>query len=327
MNSLPSTSPAITVILPVYNGGNFLNFSVESVFNQSFTNFEFLILDDCSTDNSWYYLKSLKNKNVTLYRNEKNKGLFYNLNFLIKESKSLLIKLWAQDDIMYSHCLENFVHFFEQHPHVGFAYSGIHNIDEGGNIKQHDYTDTTPQIISTELHARIAFFTGSIAGNIANVCINQLAIDKVGLFNEQMKISADFDMWVRLAREHDTGFINEILVQLRDHSGQLSRNESFYINHVKEDLQVYRYLNNYVSKTLRDEGKIIMRQHKLIFYYTLMVKSLLKAELITTAAYARQLFAIDNFFLLTVAFVKAKICKRPKPVFPIQLVHPKPESE
>ena len=324
---MQSTYSAITVILPVYNGGDYLISSVESVLNQSFTNFEFLILDDCSTDDSWLYLKSIKNKNVTLYRNEKNKGLFYNLNFLIKESKSLLIKLWAQDDIMYPQCLESFVHFFEQYPQVGFAYCGTHNIDEGGNIKQHDYTDTTPQIISTELHARIAFFTGSVAGNIANVCINRVALEKVGVFNEQMKISADFDMWVRLAREHDTGFIGETLVQLRDHTGQLSRNESLYIDHVKEDLQVYLYLNNYVSKALRAEGKIIMRHHKFVFYYTLMVKSLLKADIKTTAAYARQLFATDNFFLLTVAFVKAKISKRPKPVFPIQLVHLKTESE
>lgn len=327
MEPIQSTSPAITVILPVYNGGNYLISSIESVFNQSFTNYEFLILDDCSTDDSWHYLKGIKKENVTLYRNEKNKGLFYNLNFLIKESKSSLIKLWAQDDIMYPHCLESFIHFFKQHSHVGFAYCGIHNIDEVGNIKQHDYRDATSQILSTEMHARIAFFTGSIAGNIANVCMNRVALDKVGLFNEQMKISADFDMWVRLAREHDTGFIGETLIQLRDHTGQLSRNESLYIDHVKEDLQVYRYLNNYVSKALRAEGKIIMRHHKFVFYYTLMVKSLLKADVKTTVAYAKQLFATDNFFLLTVAFVKAKTSKRLKPVFPIQLVLPKPKSE
>lgn len=190
-------APAITVILPVYNGGHYLMASVESVLKQRYSSYEFLILDDCSTDDSWHYLESIKNENITLYRNEKNRGLFYNLNFLIKKSRSSLIKLWAQDDIMYPNCLESFVHFFEQYPQVGFAYCGIKNIDEGGNIKQQDYTDTTPQIISTELHARIAYFTGSIAGNIANVCINRMALDKVGLFNEQMKISADFDMWVR----------------------------------------------------------------------------------------------------------------------------------
>ena len=311
-NAAPGLAPAITVILPVYNGGKYLISSVESVLKQSYTNYEFLILDDCSTDDSWQYLESIKSEKVTLYRNEKNKGLFFNLNFLIKESKSRLIKLWAQDDIMYPHCLESFVHFFEQYPQLGFAYSGIHNIDEDGIIKQHDYTDATPQIISTELHARIAYVTGSIAGNIANVCINRLALDKVGLFNEHMKISADFDMWVRLAKNHDTGFIGEALVQLRDHPGQLSRNESFYINHVREDLHVFRYLNNYVSKSLKEEGKKIMRNNKLVFYYTLMVKSFFKGQIGNTFLFLKALSGYDNIFKITSAFLGSKIRKSVK---------------
>ena len=310
----PVTSPAITVILPVYNGGKYLISSVESVLKQSYKNYEFLILDDCSTDDSWPYLDSIKKENVTLYRNEKNKGLFYNLNFLIKESKSGLIKLWAQDDIMYPNCLEKFVDFFEQYPQVGFAYSGIHNIDEAGKIKQHDYRDNTPQILSTVMHARIAYSTGSIAGNIANVCINRVALDKVGLFNEHMKISADFDMWVRLAKDHDTGFIGETLVQLRDHTGQLSRNESLYIDHVREDLQVYRNLNNYVSKELREEGKIIMRNRKLVFYYTLMVKSLLKGNITSTFSYFKELMRYDNFLKITYAFLCSKMKKALKSI-------------
>jgi hypothetical protein len=210
---------------------------------------------------------------------------------------------------MYPNCLKSFVHFFEQYPQVGFAYCGIHNIDEADQIKQHDYTDHTPQILSTEMHARIAFFTGSIAGNIANVCINQVALDKVGLFNEQMKISADFDMWVRLARWYETGFISDTLVQLRDHTGQLSRNGSLYIHHIREDLQVYRYLNSYVSKALRAEGNIIMRNNKLVFYYTLMLKSFFKGHIKSAFLFFKELSAYDNFFKITFTFLINKIKK------------------
>ena len=314
-------------MLAVYNGGTYLKQSIDSVLQQDLNDFELLVLDDCSTDSSYEYLYELKDTRIKLFRNETNRGLFYNLNFLIDHSNSSLIKLWAQDDIMYTHCLSSFVKFHTLHPGIGFSYSGRDMIDENGLLKENHAVDNTPEIISTELHARIAYYTGSIAGNISNTCISKVALDKVGLFNVTMKISADFDMWVRLAEHFETGFIWEKLIRLRDHEGQLSRNEIYYINHVREDLQVYRYLNNYLSKTLRAEGKVIMRQHKLVFYYTLMVKSFLKAELKTTVAYARQLFAMDNFFLLTVAFVKAKISKRPKPVFPIHLFHPKTESE
>ena len=217
--------PMISVVLPVYNGGGYLKQSLESVLNQNFSEFELLIIDDCSTDGSLAYLQSIQDPRVSLFKNEDNRGLFFNLNFLISQSQSPLIKLWAQDDIMYPQCLNSFVAFHKQYPGIGFSYSGRDMIDEAGVIKENNVVDNTPTIISTALHAKIAYYTGSIAGNIANVCINKKALDKVGLFNEGMKISADFDMWVRLAKEHKTGFIREKLIQLRDHDKQLSRNE------------------------------------------------------------------------------------------------------
>ena len=85
------TNPEITIILPVYNGGHYLVESVNSVLTQSFTNFELLIIDDCSTDGSWKYLSGLTDSRVKLIKNETNQGLFYNLNFLIKKSSSDLI--------------------------------------------------------------------------------------------------------------------------------------------------------------------------------------------------------------------------------------------
>jgi len=314
--------PMITVVLPVYNGGAYLKYSLQSVLYQNFQKFELLIIDDCSTDGSIDYLQSIKDERISLYKNEQNRGLFFNINYLISQANAAIIKLWSQDDIMYPQCLSSFVDFHNRHPEIGFSYSGRDMIDEYGMIKVNDSVDNTPEIISTTLHARIAYYTGSIAGNIANTCISKAALDKVGLFKEAMKISADFDMWVRLAEHHDTGFIRQKLIQLRDHEGQLSRNEKYYINHVREDLQVYRYLNGYVSEQQKYEGKKILRNHKLVFYYTLMMKALLKGNFKNTVAYARQLASIDHLFLLTVAFVKAKIRKPHKPAFLTQFDHP-----
>lgn len=297
----------ITVILPVYNGGRYLRDSVESVIKQNHLNFQFIILDDCSTDGSWEYLKSLINPKIKLFRNSENKGLFFNLNWLIKESSAPLIKLWAQDDIMYPNCLESFVDFFNKYPHTGFCYSGRDMIDEQGKIKENYKVDNTPTIISSALHAKIAYYTGSIAGNIANVCINKKALVEVGLFNEQMKISADFEMWVRLAKVHETGFIREKLIQLRDHDKQLSRNEKYYINHVREDLETYRYLDSYVTPEQKKEGRKLMRSHKLIFYYTLMIKSFVKLNFSTFLKYFSCLVHYDNFMLLSFAFMKSKL--------------------
>ena len=311
----------ISVLLPVYNGGEYLKQSLQSVLDQQFTPFEILIIDDCSTDGSFDYLRNIKDPRISLFRNEQNKGLFFNLNFLVTQSKSPLIKLWAQDDIMYANCLGSFVDFFNKYPNIGFCYSGRDIIDEHGMIRKNKKVDNTPTIISTELHSRIAYYTGSIAGNIANVCIDKKALAKVGPFNEQMKISADFDMWVRLAKDHETGFIREKLIQLRDHDKQLSRTESLYINHVKEDLEVYRYLDNYVTPKQKTEGHKLMRNHKLVFYYTLMVKALLQRKVRLAHDYYVQLSKYDNFLLLSFSFLKNKIKKSTDPKLFISLDH------
>lgn len=307
--------PLISIILPVYNGGDYLYQSINSIFNQTTKNFELLIADDCSTDNSLQYLNSINDERITIYRNEVNKGLFYTLNHLIEKSKSKLIKLWAQDDIMYPNCLESFIGFHQKYPSIGFSYSGRDMIDESGVIKELNFVDNTPEIVSPDLHARIAFFTGSIAGNISNVCLNKEALDKVGLFNEEMKISADFDMWVRLAKDHDTGFLREKLIQLRDHTGQLSRNESYYINHVKEDLVVYRNLLSYVSPDIQKEGRLLLRNYKLTFYYTLMIKALLKGKFSIAREFYSEISKADNFLMLSFSFLRAKLFNRSKPDF------------
>ena len=305
----------ISIILPVYNGIKYLDASVTSVLKQSYVNFELLVIDDLSDDGSMEYLQSLNDERIQIFKNEKNRGLFYNLNFLIKQSKSPLMKLWSQDDVMYPYCLEAFVAFHQKHPSIGFSYSGRDIIDEKGMIKKLDFVDNTPAIVSSDLHARIAFFTGSIAGNIANVCINKNALDEVGLFNEEMKISADFDMWVRLAKDHDTGFIADKLIQLRDHEGQLSRKEKFYINHVKEDLIVYRNLLSYVNPEVKKEGKSLLRNHKFIFYYTLMLKALIKGKIKIAYSFYKELISMDNFLKLSLAFVIAKVKKAQEPGF------------
>src|SRR5579875_304559 len=269
--------PDISIILPVYNGGKYLIQSVESVLTQSLTDFEFLILDDCSSDGSWEYLSSLNDSRITLYRNEKNKGLFYNLNFLIKNSKSALVKLWSQDDIMVNIALEEIVAFHQMYPDLGFSYTALEFIDEEGQrIIKPPKVDDTPTIVGTTLHAKICFYSGSIAGNIANVTLTKKALDKVGLFNDQMSMSGDFEMWVRIAEFFDIGFLKKPLILLRDHSGQLSKQDKHCLKVLCEDIAAYNYLFRYLPEDLQRYGKRQLRNHKLVHYYTLMIKKFMK---------------------------------------------------
>ena len=299
----------IDVILPVYNGIKYLKDNILSVLNQTFTDFDFIIVDDQSTDGSWEYLQTICDKRIQLVRNQSNMGLFYNLNYMIKNSNSPLVKLWAQDDLMGNTCLENIVKFHNKYPEIGFSYSDRQLIDENGELESYLFKqiDLTPEIVDTKLHTRIAFFVGSIAGNIANTTLVRNALNKVGLFNEEMKIAADFEMWVRLAKYFPIGHIKSEIVQMRNHTKQLSRNEEYFIYHIKEDFIVYRYLFSYITFQEIKKGKYYLRNFKLLFYYTLMIKALLKGKFKIFFQFFYTLKQFDNILILTFFFVKNRI--------------------
>ena len=287
--------------------------SVYSVLEQDFKDFELLIVDDCSTDGSWDWLLLLQDERISLYRNDRNRGLFYNLNFLIQKTTTEIIKLWSQDDVMYLHCLDEVTKFHQQNPSIGFSYTGRDYIGASGEHLNIQQQDDTPAIVSPALHARIAFFTGSIAGNIANVALNKEALNKVGLFNEQMKISGDFEMWVRMAKVYPVGFIQKPLVQLRNHKEQLSGQEKYFIYHLKEDIQVYAILLGYVNEQQTKDGWKLLRNYKLLFYYTLMVKSFLKGKLKTGYSFLTTLHAFDNILILSYYYIKNKLLFKKRP--------------
>ena len=305
----------ISVVLPVYNGGTYLKLSIESVLNQGYKHFELLIVDDCSNDGSREYIEELLDQRIVYYKNNSNKGLFYNLNFLIEKSTTNLIKLWAQDDIMYADCLSTIVSFHTTHPDISFSYSGRTIIDEKGTVIPNYEIDKTPGIINFELHARIAFYTGSIAGNIANVCINKDKLDIMGGFDESMKISGDFDMWVNLSKFGNIGRIKQDIIYLRDHKKQLSRKSEYLLFHVKEDMKVYKELLSLCNDALKDEGLKLLRKYKFVFYYTLMTKSFLRGDFKTGQAYYRLLQPYTHFITQYYYWIKAKLFKQSKPAF------------
>ncbi len=299
-------NPRISVVLPVYNGMRYLEESVESVLLQDFDGFELLIIDDASTDESFHFLEGLPDTRITLVRNEENKGLFFTLNRLVSMARAPFVKLWAQDDRMQPGCLSGFYDFHLQHHNLGMSYSAITYIDGVGNVIAKDRQDNTPAVISRDEHAIIAYSTGSIAGNISNVCIRRDTFQQVGLFNEAMRISADFDMWVRISEYFDIGFIKNPLVQVRDHPGQLSRDESLYRLHVEEDARVYHYLDSYVTPGIREKGKLLMRQNKLVFYFTMMLKLAARGKLRSACTYFKVISTLDNFWKVGRSFIQSK---------------------
>ena len=110
INSLESnffdmTNPIISVLLPVYNAEHYIYESINSILKQTVTNFEFIIIDDCSTDNSLEIIKLFDDKRILVFKNEKNLGISETLNFGVSKAKGKYIARMDADDVA---CVDKF---------------------------------------------------------------------------------------------------------------------------------------------------------------------------------------------------------------------------
>ena len=112
--------------MPVYNGASFLSSTIESILSQTYENFELLILDDCSNDDSIEIIKSFNDKRSKLFQNKENEGYIKGLNFLIQNSKGDYIARNDQDDISLPQRIYKQLNLFKRKPKLSIV---------GGQIK------------------------------------------------------------------------------------------------------------------------------------------------------------------------------------------------
>lgn len=129
-----SRRPRISVVMAVFNGLPYLKNSVESILGQTYTNFELIIVDDASTDKSWKYLKSIKDRRVKLLKNTRNLGLAASLNLALLKSSGAYIARMDADDISLPRRLEIQLNFLLTHPSVEICGTWVNLMDENGKI-------------------------------------------------------------------------------------------------------------------------------------------------------------------------------------------------
>jgi len=124
--------PIVTVLMTVYNGKNFLNEAIESVLCQTLTNYEFLIVDDASTDNSIEIINSYNDSRIKLLINKKNIGQTLSLNKGLAIAQGKYIARFDQDDVCLPRRLEEQVAFFNKNPSISIVCSREYSIDKQG---------------------------------------------------------------------------------------------------------------------------------------------------------------------------------------------------
>lgn len=213
------TEPTISVILPVYNGGDYLSYAIESILNQTFTDFELIIINDGSTDSTYDVIKNfaIKDKRIIAI-NRENKGLISSLNEALDISKGKFIARMDADDIALPNRLQKQIDYLLE---TKLDICGCHyfEINEANNIIGLRLVPTTQEMITIALTSNVPFAHPSILMNKEFLTKNKL---KYGCGTE--KYAEDLNLWIQMFNSGAKfGNVDDILFRYRILPNSLSR--------------------------------------------------------------------------------------------------------
>ena len=252
--------PPVSIGVPICNGAKYLRQSVESVLAQTFENFELVLIDDLSEDDSWTIAQeySCKDARVSAIRNSKRLGLVANFNRCIQLTTGRYLCVWHQDDEMAPQNIEKKVALLAAHPQVGFVHSNVLMIDEKGNVlSEHWEAESRRDYVCS---GREFFLKMLEAGKNYVCCPSVLArrecYEKLGQFRDELYFTCDWEMWMRLALYYDVGCLGAPLVYFRRHGGSESDKIEGTIPEIEQELLAK-------SLVLADHGQRIPDADKL----------------------------------------------------------------
>ena len=179
--------PVVSVLLPVYNGADFIADAISSVLSQSFDDFELIIRDDRSTDQTREIVQKFTDKRIIFVENNVNFGLFGNFNACFELSSSAFIQLFSQDDIMHRKCLESQLSLFRKYDSAAMVYCGVRSIDTSGCVSSATSYDGMPELVGRELYISLSAHYGALPASISTVMIRREVLKEVGTFDSGMK--------------------------------------------------------------------------------------------------------------------------------------------
>ncbi len=207
------SKPEVSVIMPVYNAAPYLREAIDSIVAQTFQNWELILLNDGSTDNSLQIAQSYTDPRIRILDSEKNHGLIYQLNRGMEAAQGRYIARLDADDIALTGRLQRQYDYLEQHPETGLL-GGFARVIGTDEIMQHS---TNREEIVIELLYRNAFIHSTVMFR------KSVYREVSGGFKEDYKHAEDYHMWQLFALHTGVANLNEVLIQYRMHEQQVSR--------------------------------------------------------------------------------------------------------
>lgn len=207
----------ISVVMPVFNAERFLSQAIESVSSQTNKNFEFIIVDDCSSDNSYQICEEYKriDPRIKLFKNSSHHGVGTTLNFAINQSKGQFLARMDADDIMDSRRLEKQFNYFQKNTNVVCLGSWMKEINDKNEI----IGDRTTPLLHKQIYEKMFY---EMAIQNPTLMINKNLVPKDFSWCKTDGILDDLDLFFKLLQFGEFGNVGEYLMLYRIHENNLS---------------------------------------------------------------------------------------------------------
>lgn len=233
------TMPKVSVVMPAYNAEKYIGDAIDSILSQTFIDFEFIIIDDGSTDHTKDIILSYDDPRIIFLENKKNSGIVITLNKGIQFARGTYIARMDSDDIAISNRLEQQVNFLDNYKNIGVVGTALRVFGEGIDNQDRFFPENSEQLK---------------AGLLFNSCLahptvmfrHSLIQNASECYDGQFSGIEDFALWWKLAQITDFGCINEVLLLYRSHKNQITKDKSQaridrsfrFLNHRLQTLQI-----------------------------------------------------------------------------------------
>ena len=201
--------PFFTVIIPLYNKEKYIENAIKSILNQTFTDFELLIINDCSSDKSVEIASEFISEKVQLIHHEKNSGLAATRNTGIKKATSNYVTFLDADDLWKPHFLEKIFNLIQNFPESRIFGTNYEEIWEKTIKNPHNGSESLPK----DFTGYVNFFKINLKQGIYNhgsVCLHKEVYEKVGFYNENIQLSQDLDFNIRANFHYKLAYDNSV---------------------------------------------------------------------------------------------------------------------
>lgn len=237
--------PSVSVILPVYNTENYIRESVESILAQSLTDFELIIINDASTDNTLKILQEFTDPRIRLVNNEINLHVVRSLNKGIDLASGEFIARMDADDIAHPNRFEAQIKFLQENPDIDICATWVHTFGEK------DYSHK-PDVGHEEIKAALLFLNLIIH---PSVMFRRRSFSKNGLkYDESFNNAEDYGLWVEAIDILKFGMVPEVLLEYRVHNNNVSVHKDSNWSVIRDiNYRVYTTLLNRLGVSVKEE--------------------------------------------------------------------------